>query len=170
MRSVRLLAAWGVLAATAAVAGEPPVETLQGVRYRAVTLDPGQRRVFKVPGLERLTASSGTCLEEELAEEETIAVDPKCAGVRTSLLWLQGGQRIHLMACAEDEGREPALVKARQKVQADLRAFKGATACIRYKRIELLGWVLTPEEKAKVAQVAKKHGADDKVEKVEPEP
>lgn len=139
-------------------------ESLVGPQYRAFTLDPGERRVVPVPGLERVTGASGQCIEEELTELQSLTLVATCAGVRTTLAWLHDGARMHFMVCAEGDDRLPALVQRRKKLQAELKAMKGVTACIRAQRIELLGWAQDKKEKAKLAQLAKKHGADDHVE------
>ena len=52
----------------------------------SVTLQPGESKQFKIPEVERLTASSGACLEEALdtEEEHTLVITAKCGGVRTT--------------------------------------------------------------------------------------
>lgn len=139
-------------------------EPLGSIRYRAVTLDPGQRRMFRVVDLEKVTASSGLCVEEgmDVDEPETFWLEGTCSGVRTTFAWKKGGTRVHVMACAEDSKRTPALVKLRQKVQTDLKAYKAMTACVRGSRVEVWGWALTAQEREFASGVAKKHG--DQVE------
>lgn len=141
-------------------------ESLVGHQYRAFTLDPGERRVIPVRSLERVTGSSGQCLEEELTQDESLTLVATCAGVRTSLAWLKDGSRMHFMACAEDKDRPPELVAKRKKVQAELKALKGVTACVRARRIELLGWALDKKERARVQAAAKRFGVDDHTELV----
>ena len=147
-------------------------EVLVGVRYRAVTISFEENKSFKVPGVERITASSGACLEETLDVEETqtLIITATCDGVRTSMVWLKDGTRIHMLACAEDKELKPELRKLRTKLQGELKAWKSATACVRNGRVELWGWVEKPEDKDKVAALALKHGEKvlDKVEYIEP--
>jgi hypothetical protein len=137
-------------------------EPLGSTRYRAVTLDPGQRRMFRVSELEKVTAASGRCVEEgmDVDEPETFWLEGSCSGVRTTFAWKKGGTRVHVLACAEDEKRTPALVKLRQKVQGELKAYKAMTACVRNGRVELWGWASTPKEREFAAGLAKKHGLD----------
>jgi len=146
-----------------ALAGEP--ELLTG-RYRALTLNPNETRELKAVGLERVTASSGACLEEGMALDSvhTMFIKASCASVRTSIAWLDNGKRIHVLACAEDETRKSATVKKRQKAQAELKAYKAVTACVQGDEIHLLGWAKSTAEREKLAAVAKKHGLVDKVE------
>lgn len=137
-------------------------EVLSG-EYRAVTLEVGERRQFRVPKLETVTGSSGRCLEEGMDGElvETIWIEASCAGVRTSLAWKTDGTRMHVMACAEDvEHRTPAQLKLRQKVQAELKSKPTMTACVRNGRVELWGWYRTEAEGAQVAALEKKYGLD----------
>jgi hypothetical protein len=141
-------------------------ESLIGPQYRAYTLDPKERKLVPVPGLERVTGASGMCIEEELIEFSSLTLVATCAGVRTTLAWLKDGARMHFMACAEGDDRPPELVTRRKKVQAELKGIKGVTACVRAKRIELLGWALDKKERATVAKIAKKHGVDDHVEEI----
>jgi hypothetical protein len=141
-------------------------DSLIGPQYRAYTLDPKERKIVAVPGLERVTGASGQCIEEELSEFQSLTLVATCPGVRTTLAWLKDGARMHFMACAEGDDRPAELVTKRKKLQAELKAIKGVTACIRARRIELLGWSLDKQEKAKVAQLAKKHGADDHTEQI----
>lgn len=136
-------------------------EVLSG-EYRAVTLEVGQRRQFRVPKLETVTGSSGRCVEEGMDHEEpeAIWIEASCAGVRTSLVWKKDGTRVHVMACAEEvEGRTPAQLKLRQKVQGELKQ-KSVTACVRNGRVELWGWYRTDAEGAQLAALEKKYGLD----------
>jgi len=153
-----------VLWALPALAGGP--ELLTGVKFRAVTLQPGESKQFKIPDVERLTASSGACLEESLdtEEEHTLVITARCGGVRTSMVWRADGTRIQMLACAEDEKSTPAAKKLRAKLQGELKAYKMVTACARYGRVELLGWVDSQAEVEKLTTLAAKHDADDKVE------
>lgn len=146
-----------------AFAGEP--EVLTG-RYRALTLNPSETRELKAVGLERVTASSGACLEEGMSLDSvhTMFIKATCASVRTSIAWLENGKRIHVLVCAEDETRQPATVKKRQKVQAELKSYKAVTACVRGNEIHLLGWASSTAEREKLAAIAKKHELVDKVE------
>lgn len=141
-------------------------EQLGSVRYRAVTLEPSQRKMFRVAELERVTAASGRCVEEgmDVDEPETFWLEASCGGVRTTFAWKKDGTRVHVMACAEDGKRSSALVKLRQKVQGELKAHKSVTACVRGDRVELWGWALTPAERDAVAALANKHGAVNHVE------
>jgi hypothetical protein len=137
-------------------------ELLTG-EYRAVTLEVGQHRQFRVPKLETITGSSGRCVEEGLDSEEpeSIWIEASCSGVRTSLVWKTDGTRVHVMACAEDvETRTPALLKLRQKVQGELKSLKSATACVRNGKVELWGWYRTDAEGAQLAALEKKYGLD----------
>jgi hypothetical protein len=140
-------------------------EVLSG-RYRALTLNPQEHRELRAPGLEKVTGSSGACLEEGLALDsvETVFIEASCAGVRTSIVWLKKNTRVHVLACAEDESRTPATVRLRQKAQAELKAYRAVTACVRGLEVQLLGWAQSPAERQKIAAVAKKLGVVDKVE------
>lgn len=137
-------------------------EPLGSTRYRAVTLDPGQRRMFRVAELEKVTASSGRCVEEgmDVDEPETFWLEASCSGVRTTFAWKKGGTRVHVLACAEDTRRTPALLKLRQKLQGELKAYKAMTACVRGGRVELWGWAATAQEREFASGLAKKHGLD----------
>lgn len=141
-------------------------EQLGAVRYRAVTLEPSQRKMFRVSELERVTAASGRCVEEgmDVDEPETFWLEASCGGVRTTFAWKKDGTRVHVMACAEDSKRSSALVKVRQRLQGELKALKSVTACVRGERVELWGWALTPKERDVVAALASKHGAENHVE------
>ncbi len=150
-------------------------EVLSG-DYRAVTVEVGQRRQFRVPGLETITGSSGRCVEEGVDQEEpeTLWIEGSCAGLRTMLAWRKGGARVHIMACAEDpEKRTPEQHKLRQKVQGELKALKSVTACVRNGRVELWGWAETDAQLAQLAALEKKHGQDrvrNQVERLAAEP
>lgn len=137
-------------------------EVLSG-EYRAVTIEVGQRRQFRVPKLETVTGSSGRCVEEgvDLEEPDSIWIEASCAGVRTSLVWKKDGTRVHVMACAEEvENRNPATLKLRQKVQGELKQLKSVTACVKNGRVELWGWAANETEFSQVAALEKKHGMD----------
>lgn len=161
-----LVAAVGVVAAVAFAAAP---EVLKGIRYRAVTLAFEERKLFKIPEVDRLTGSSGVCLEESLDIEEaqTLAITATCEGVRTSMVWLKDGTRIHMLACAEGRVMRPDLKTLRAKLQGELKKWKSATACIRNGRVELWGWVEEPADKEKVAAIAAKYDAERVVNKVE---
>ena len=167
--SRRLAVASVLLVCSAALAGP---EVLVGVRFRAVTIPFEENRSFKIPGVERITAASGACLEESLDVEETqtLIITAACEGVRTSMVWLKHGTRIHMLACAEARDPNPELKKLRSKLQVELKAWKSATACVKNGRVELWGWVEKQEDKDKIAALALKHGDKvlDKVEYVEP--
>lgn len=137
--------------------------------YRAVTLDPGQRRLFRAPGLERVTGSSGICVAEGMdgSEPETFWVEGQCGGVRTSLVWLKDGTRLHVMACAEEADRTQRLVKLRQRLQGEVKELKSVTACVRNGKVELWGWVATEAQQKKVAALELKHGLDNVKNRVE---
>lgn len=137
-------------------------EQLTG-EYRAVTLEVGQRRQFRVPRLERVTGSSGRCLEEGMdgEEAEAIWIEASCAGVRTSLVWKTDGKRVHVMACAEDpETRSAEQLKLRQRLEKDLKGLKSVTACVRNGKVELWGWVKTEVELGQLKALEKKYGLD----------
>lgn len=157
------LAALTLVLCAAAVWADP--ENVVG-RYRALTLNPSERRELRIAGLERVTGSSGACLEEGLALDsvETMFVEASCAGVRTSIAWLKGSVRVHVLVCAEDAERPAASVKLRQKAQGELKKWSSVTACVRGAEVHLLGWVQNPGEKVKIAAVAKKLALIDKVE------
>jgi hypothetical protein len=137
-------------------------EPLGVARFRAVTLEPSERRLFRVNELERVTAASGRCVEEgmEVHELETFWLQATCSGVRTTFAWRRGGVRVHVLACAEDTARTPALVKLRQKLQDELKAYKAMTACVRAGRVELWGWAATAKEVAYASSLEKKYGSD----------
>lgn len=137
-------------------------ELLTG-EYRALTMEVGQHRQFRVPRLETITGSSGRCLEEGMDSEEpeAIWIEASCAGVRTSLVWKKDGTRVHVMACAEDPQTRPAeLLKLRKKVQAQLKGSKTVAACVRNGKVELWGWVKTDAELARLGALEKKYGLD----------
>lgn len=134
-------------------------EVLSG-EYRAVTIEVGSRKQFRVPKLETVTGASGRCLEEgmDIEENESIWIEASCSGVRTSLVWKSDGTRIHVMACGEEvEGRDPTLFKLRQKLQGELKAHKSVTACVKNGRIELWGWVKGETDAAQVKALEKKY-------------
>jgi len=130
--------------------------------YRAVTLEPGGRVRFRVPDLEYVTGSSGRCIEEGLDSEEpeTFFLEASCAGVRTSLAWKKGGTRVHVMACAEPEERTAEQVKLRKALQAQVKAWKSVTACVRNGRVELWGWVKTAADQKKLGALEAKYGLE----------
>ena len=131
--------------------------------YRAVTMEVGQHRQFRVPKLETITGSSGRCIEEGMDSEEpeAIWIEASCAGVRTSLVWKKDGSRVHVMACAEDpETRPPALLKLRKQIERDLKGSKTVAACVRNGRVELWGWVKTDAEATLIGSLEKKYGLD----------
>jgi len=134
-----------------------------------VTLAHAERKQFKIPDVERLTASSGLCLEETLDVEETqtLIISATCEGVRTSMVWLKDGTRIHMLACAEGEVVKAELKKLRTKLQAELKKWKSATACVRGNRVELWGWVEEPSDQEKIAKIAGKYDFEKVVNKVE---
>jgi hypothetical protein len=128
--------------------------------YRAVTLEPGARARFRVPGLERITGSSGRCIEEGLDTEEpdTFFLEASCSAVRTSLAWRKDGSRVQVMACAESEERTDEQLKRRKAVQAQLKGLKAVTACVKNGRVELWGWVWTVAEQKRLAGLEAKYG------------
>jgi hypothetical protein len=150
-------------------------EQLTG-EYRAVTLEVGQRRQFRVAKLETVTGSSGRCIEEGLdsGEAETLFIEASCAGVRTSLVWKTDGTRVHVMACAEDPGtRTDEQLKLRRTVEGQLKALKTVTACVRNGRVELWGWIRTDAEAAQLKALEKRFGIDSVrsvAERLEAEP
>ncbi len=131
--------------------------------YRAVTMEVGQHRQFRVPKLETITGSSGRCIEEGMDSEEpdAIWIEASCAGVRTSLVWRKDGSRVHVMACAEDpETRTPAQLKLRKQIERDLKGSKTVAACVRNNKVELWGWVKTDAEATLIASLEKKYGLE----------
>lgn len=157
MKAARLLLLGGL-----AVLLMGAAEQLTG-EYRAITLEVGQRRQFRVAKLETVTGSSGRCIEEGLDSEEAeaIFVEASCAGVRTALVWKTDGTRVHVMACAEDpETRTAEQLKLRRTVEGQLKALKSVTACVRNGRVELWGWVRTDAEAAQLKALEKRFGID----------
>lgn len=131
--------------------------------YRAITLEVGQRRQFRVQRLETVTGSSGRCVEEGMDSEEpeSIWIEASCGGVRTSLVWRKDGTRVHVMACAEDpETRTAEQLRLRQRVEKELKGLKSVTACVRGGRVELWGWVQTDAEAAQLKALEKRFGLD----------
>lgn len=165
--SLKAAAAAVVLAGWVASAGGP--EVLKGVRYRAVTLAASERKLFKIPDVDRVTGSSGACLEEtlDLEETETLAITATCESVRTSMVWLKDGTRIHMLACSEAATVSAPLKKLRAKLQGDLKKWKSTTACVRNGRVELWGWVEHPADRDKIAALVEKQDPAQVVNKVE---
>jgi hypothetical protein len=130
--------------------------------HRAITLEPGERRLFHVPDLGTVTGSTGRCVEETLdsSENDTLALEASCAGVRTTLVWTKSGKRLHIMACAEADDRTSALVTFRKSIQAQLKSLKSVTACVRNGRVELWGWVNDANELKRLGALEKKHGLE----------
>ena len=151
------------------MAVEAAPEVLKDVRFRAVTLAPGERKQFKIPEVDRLTASSGQCLEETLDVEETqtLVLVAACEGVRTSMVWLKDGTRIHILACAEGPELKSELKKLRTALQGALKKWKSATACVRNGRVELWGWVEAPKDKDRIADIVATYDREKVVNKVE---
>ncbi|MBK7857561.1 MAG: hypothetical protein IPJ65_02825 [Archangiaceae bacterium] len=147
------------------LAAAPGSELITG-RFRALTFEPGERRELRAAGLERVTGSSGDCLEEGMAPDafETLYIEAKCGGVRTSIAWLANQKRIHVLVCAEEVGRSATAVTLRKKAQRLVKGWKSVTACVRGEEVQLLGWARDEAEKVKVAGVARKLGLVDKVE------
>jgi hypothetical protein len=133
-------------------------EVLKGGAYRAVTIKAGDRKLFKIPDLEKLTGSSGKCIEEGMADtdEGIIAVSAECAGVRTTMAWLNDKRRVTLLVCAEKE-TTPALEKQRSAIAKELRDIGSVTVCIREKTLWLHGWVFTDAQQARVRAIAGKN-------------
>ena len=145
------------------------LETLgPAVTYRAVTLEPNERRRFTVPGLERVTGSTGACVEEGTDQElpDTFFLQASCGGVRTTTVWRSGGKRVWVLACAEDE-RTPALLAVRRALQRELAGLRAVTACVRRGHVELWGWVANEKEREKVAAAVRRRSPDAVVDKVE---
>jgi hypothetical protein len=133
------------------------------LEYRAVTLEPGQRKGFKVRSLETVTGTSGPCIEEgmDLEENETFWMRATCGGVRTAMVWKTGGHRVQVMACAEDaKARPAAALKLRLKVQAQAKLTKMQTACVHNGRVEFWGWAKSADEKAKLDALVAQYGED----------
>jgi hypothetical protein len=133
-----------------------------GNQYRAVTLDPQERRVFKVENIERVTGSSGRCIEEGLDSDtvDVLFLQAQCEGLRTAMVTRKDGSRIHLMACAEDEKRSTSLLKKRLEIQKMFKKMNAVTPCIRNGKIELWGWVRDAKELAAVAALETKYGLE----------
>jgi hypothetical protein len=131
-----------------------------GTQYRAVTLEPNERHVFTVKDIERVTGSSGRCIEEGLDGDyaESMYLQASCGGVRTATVWRKDGSRIHMMACAEDEERSPYLLKTRKELQKQLKKMPTVTACVRNGKIELWGWLATQKELVPIHALEKKYG------------
>lgn len=144
-------------------------EVLERISFRAVTLGKDQRRHFKIPQVERVTASSGACLEEtlDIDQTQTLIITATCEGLRTSMVWLKDGTRIHILACAEGAVLKPELKKLREKLQKELKSWKSATACVRNGRVELWGWILNPDHKEQIAKIVAKYDPEKVVNKVE---
>ncbi len=155
----RLLRVVTLLAGSALLLGA--VDVLRE-EFRAVTLEPGGRARFRLPGLESVTGSSGRCIEEGLDsdEPETFFLAASCAGLRTALAWRKDGTRVHVLACAEPEERTAAQVQLRKAVQAQLKAWRSVTACVRNGRVELWGWVRTADELQRLEALEAKHGRE----------
>jgi hypothetical protein len=138
------------------------LEDLGPATHRAVTLEPGERRRFHVPGLETITGGTGQCIDESLDAEvpETLTLEATCGGVRTTLAWRRGGARVHILACAEDASRPAALLPLRRQLQRELSALRSVAACVRNGKVELWGWVSTPAELARLAALEKQHGLE----------
>jgi hypothetical protein len=149
-----------LLVLLAPCAAHAQVEKLAGLRYRAVTLEPGQKKSFQLPGVEKLTGNSGECLEEGLEPDtvETLFLRAHCPGVRTSLAWKADGTRLHILACSEGKERSVELLALRKKVQAALKKEKAVTACVRAGHVELLGWAFSDAEVARFVALAREHG------------
>jgi hypothetical protein len=129
--------------------------------HRAVTLEVGQRRSFRVTKLEKVTGSSGRCVEEGVdgSELDTVWLEASCAGVRTAVVWRQDGSRVQVMACAEEvEARPQSLLALRKKIQGELTTMKTVTACVRNGRVELWGWLRTAKESEHLVALSKKFG------------
>jgi hypothetical protein len=143
-------------------------------RDRAVTLEPGERRTFRVVGVQTLTGNSGRCIEEAINHDEidSVALTALCGGVRTMLVWKKTGERVHLLACAEGDDRPAAALALRKTLQTELKNLKSMTACVRNGRVELWGWAHAPAELGRVVALERKYGLDrvrNFVELVEPE-
>lgn len=88
------------------------------------------------------------------------------------MAWKKGGERVHIMACAEADDRPAHVVALRKTVQGELKALKSKaiTACVRNGRVELWGWSANPEEAAKLTALEKKYGLEKVRSFVEPLP
>jgi hypothetical protein len=133
-------------------------EVLKGGTYRAITIKAGERKLFKIPDLDRLTGSSGKCIEEGMADtdEHIIAISADCAGVRTTMAWLNDKRRVTLLVCAEKE-TTPALEKQRSAIAKELRDISSVAVCIREKALWLHGWVFTDAQQARVRSISDKN-------------
>jgi hypothetical protein len=60
------------------------------------------------------------------------------------------------MVCAE-ESAAPELVTLRKAMQAELRALRGVTACVRNGRVELWGWARSEEELQRMRGLERKY-------------
>lgn len=162
---LKLTVAAALVAATAWAAPE----VLKGIRYRAVTLAHEERKMFKIPDVEKVTGSSGACLEEtlDLEETQTLVITATCESVRTSMVWLKDGTRIHMLACAEASAVRPDLKKLRVKWQGELKKWKSTTACVRNGRVELHGWVESAADRDKLQAMVEKQDPTKLVNKVE---
>jgi hypothetical protein len=135
-------------------------EVLEG-EYRAVTLEANEHRVFAVADLEKVTGSTGRCIDEgnAVGVENSFWVEATCSGLRTVMVWKKNGQRMHLMVCAEGENASPERLALRKKLQAELKSYKSLTPCVRNGKVELWGWVATESDRRKLAALETKHGA-----------
>lgn len=138
------------------------------VEYRAITMSKDEHRTFRVVGLETVTGSTGRCLQEgmDTEEPETFFIHAECAAVRTSLVWLKGGKRLHVMACAEEDPPKEALA-LRKKLSAELKNEKSVTACVHDGRVQLVGWAAKPELKARMQALEKRYGYEKVKDAVE---
>ena len=98
------------------------------------------------------------CVEEGMQrdEAESLSVEARCSGVRTTVAWRRDGSRVQLMVCAE-ESAAPELVTLRKAMQAELRALRGVTACVRNGRVELWGWARSEEELQRMRGLERKY-------------
>jgi hypothetical protein len=64
------------------------------------------------------------------------------------------------MACAEPEERTAEQVKLRKALQAQVKAWKSVTACVRNGRVELWGWVKTAADQKKLDALEAKYGLE----------
>jgi hypothetical protein len=147
----------GAALAPSVVWAEP--EALEG-EYRAITLEANEHRVFAVADLEKVTGSTGRCVDEgnAIGEENSFWVEATCSGLRTVMVWKKNGQRMHLMVCAEGENANPERLKLRKKLQTELKTYKSLTPCVRNGKVELWGWVATEADRKKLAALETKHG------------
>ncbi len=133
-------------------------------RYRAVTLEPLERKAYRVKNLDEVTGASGRCVREGVDATdgfETFWVQADCGGLRTTMVWKKDRTRMHVMVCAEDEeGRNDTLVAQRKRVAAEVKGFRAVTACVRNGRVELWGWVFTEADLKKLNKLVAKHQFD----------